>query len=674
MKKIESEFLNRRIQILIILLIPFMLAWEDIGVRDILTSPRDKEEERQEEEKRIREELSTLKIKPFEIIQKMESAMFEANGFKSKMEIWLQHPAYHTNIKLNQQFQDLDKIYVTGRTSLSFLIPETKFSTSEWIQTFYLEGQSYVFDPIKNNWQREKVKLSKKQELAAVEYGLFQSLAAPKTDFVLEDTISIISLQKFKGKDCFVLQFNLDPKIFKERGLVGSIDNYKVWLDRQNFYPYMFRIEGSVGDIKFLQVVEYFDFDLPITLKLPPEIVDSIEKEHRELLQKTEGLVKKIKDLRGGSPPEGLKIDFIDRRKLRKYVKEKIQEEYSLKELYNLEIIFKWMGLLPSGLDYKELLINSATSSIGGFYEPREKAFYISDWIPTNLAESILSHELMHAFQDQAIGLENFLKEQKYLDQFYARQFLLEGEATAVMLQLVFDKQNKKLEEEEDLLSIIKEKLLAEGYASSKTGYSGLTYSGYAYGARFIQEAIKTMGWQSLDTLYRKPPEGMKELMHPEIYFGKKKETKKMDWSTPVLKGWHKFYQNSLGEFSVRMWLERFLDKEESEIAAEGLKSDEIILYSSEGKKTPLVIFLTEWESTENAQEFWSAYQRLQDKKWKDTAKKQEEKDYIIWYSDTRDDFITLNENLLLIASTDKLDKEEIDTLLAFLENSLKSP
>lgn len=672
MKKIRIGLRCLWIPLLIIPLLPFVIAWENVTLHELLSSDKAKKLQQLEEEKRIKEEVSSLKISPLRIIQKMNSALLEAGSLKCKMDIWLQHPVLHTNIHLDQELQDLDNAYITGRTSLSMLIPGTKYSTSEWIQSYSLGGRSYVFNTEKKHWEKEKLKLSKEKEFETVEYGLFQSLATPKSDLVLEDTVSIISLQKYKDRDCFVLKFDLDPSFFKQWKVVGKIDNYKAWVDRQNFFPYLFRLEGSIGDLKFLQVVENFDFNSPVTFKVPAEITEQMEKENKQLIQKTKDLIEKIKTLRGGEPPEGLKIDFISRKKIRTYIKEKVAEEYDHKELYALETILKWLNLVPHQFDYKEMLINSSTSSIAGFYEPKEKAFYIADWIPEYLIEPVLSHELMHAFQDNKIDLKNYLKGQKHLDQLYARKFLIEGEATAVMLQFVFDKQDKGLENDKDLLSVIKERLSDYNPSASGSGYSNLTYSGYAYGARFIQRAINSVGWKNLDRFYKEAPATMKELMHPEIYFEKNKENKEINWPALSLKGWQKFYQNSLGEFFVKMWLEKSLNSQEAESLAETLETDEIMLYNGEGQKEPLIIFLTSWDSTENAKKFQAAFQKLQEKKLKDRVKKQEEKNYMVWHSDRGDDFITLNNNLALIASAPVLNKEQIDILSAVFENSQK--
>jgi hypothetical protein len=677
MKKIKLYSLRPTHPFLILISIPLLLAWVNVDLQELLADKKARQIQTQEEEKRIAGELSRLQLKPLRIIQKMESAMQEANGFKSKIEIWQEYPSYQANIRLDQEFEDQDKVYITGRTSFSSLIPSAKASSFEWIRSFQLGGQSYVFNRIKGEWEREKLRLSQEQEMAAVEYGLFQSLASPQTDFITEETVRIVSLKKFKGRECFILQFSLNPSFFKQQNLAGKVDNYTLWVDKEKFYPYMLRIEGSVGQMRFLEIVEYFDFDIPISLKFPPEVNNWYEGWKQELLQKTEELAQRIKDLRGGSFPEGMKRSFLERRKLRKQIREGIEEEYRPEELSALGYLCKWMNFLPADYDYKEWIINSRASSVSCLYAPREKTFYLAERISSNLAEAVIAQELMRAFQDQALGLENFIKEAKYLDQRYARKFLLEGEAAAVMLQLVFDKQENKPEDREDILELIKEKLSGEEDNASEKGYSRLIYSGYAYGARFIQEAIKVLGWQELNKLYREPPSAMRQILHPELYFPKKENPKKIDWSIlsslSVWNGWQKFYQDSLGEFTISFWLEIFLDTEEARRASEGLVSDEIIIYRRVDQKEPLIVFLSGWATSGDAQEFQDAYQRLQDKKWDDKAKKEVGKNYILWHADGRDDCIGVNQNLAFVVSANKLDKQEIDALLKVLEDVLKS-
>jgi hypothetical protein len=672
MVKLNKIFLDQKVSfIVILLLIPILSGWEKTTIGEVLALKKTEQIERREQEKLIQEEISKLDIKPLRIIQKMQSAMSNSLGLKGKMNIWIQHPGFHMNIFLNQQFEDINKIYVVGQTSFCPTVASSEYSTSfftsEWIQGYNLGALSYVFNPEKKLWQRHKIKLSNEEKLKIVEYDIFQSLAMPRPEFLETDSVKIVSLQDLKGKRCFVLEFRLDHKKIEKLLKVGSIDKYKVWIDRETFLPYLFRLEGSIGEMEFLQTVEYFDFNVPVKLSLPPEINKDIESQKLQMVQRIGEICKEIRDLRGYVKEGNFKHDFIDYKKLREIVNRDLDVEYTAGEMEKEGIIFKWLGFLPEEFDYREWLLDSTLRSVGGLYDPKEKTLFLSECLPEHLAESVLSHELTHAFQDQVIDLVAFQKVKNNLDEFYARHFLLEGEATAVMLQLLWTKSNRKLEDEGDLLSEIKARFsLAEKSLDDKA--RDLFFSGYGYGARFIQKAIQNYGWRNLDKLYNSVPVSMSEIMHPAIYFYKKERKKLTELNFSAVKNWQTVYQNSLGEFIVLMWLQMYLDSKEADNAASGLEDDKIIVYVAQDNKRLIALF-AQWESEKDASEFLEAFQKLEDKKMKGDDKKIEEANYRIWHLDNKDELIASYKNLTLIASGQTLKTEEIGTLLGLLKH-----
>lgn len=306
--------------IVIFLLIPILSGWEKITISEVLALKKAEQIQQQKQEKLIREEISKLDIKPLRIIQKMRSAISNSHGLKGKMNIWIQHPHFHMNIFLNQQFEDIDKIYIFGQTSFCPTVASTRypptFFSSEWIQSYYLGALSYVFNPEKKLWQRHKITFGNEEKLKIVEYDIFQSLAMPRAEFLENDSVNIVSLQDFKGRRCFVLEFTLDPQKIEKLLKVGSIDKYKVWIDRETFFPYLFRLDGSIGEMEFLQTVEYFDFNVPVKLSLPPAINKDIESARLGMVQRIDRITKEIRDLRGYSRGGTFKHDFIDNKKL----------------------------------------------------------------------------------------------------------------------------------------------------------------------------------------------------------------------------------------------------------------------------------------------------------------------------------------------------------------------
>lgn len=119
MFKVNMIFLNPKVSfIVILLLIPILSGWEKTTISEVLALKKAEQIKAEEQGRQIQEEISKLDIKPLRIIQKMQSALSNARGLKAKMNIWIEYPFLHMNIFLNQQFEDMDKIYIFGQTSL----------------------------------------------------------------------------------------------------------------------------------------------------------------------------------------------------------------------------------------------------------------------------------------------------------------------------------------------------------------------------------------------------------------------------------------------------------------------------------------------------------------------------------------------------------------------------
>lgn len=106
---------------------------------------------------------------------------------------------------------------------------------------------------------------------------------------------------------------------------------------------------------------------------------------------------------------EDVNIEFVERISLGDYLEKKFKQDYTEERTMNEEFPFKWLDLLDKDTDYCQSLLNSYIAATAAIYSPEEKKILLGDWLPPSLAEVILVHELVHAFQDNEMGLEEFL-------------------------------------------------------------------------------------------------------------------------------------------------------------------------------------------------------------------------------------------------------------------------
>lgn len=117
----------------------------------------------------------------------------------------------------------------------------------------------------------------------------------------------------------------------------------------------------------------------------------------------------------------------------------------------------------------------------------------------------------------------------------------------------------------------------------------------------------------TLDATYAKPPVSTEQILHPGKYAAGEKPVS-ID-PGPVdeflaAKGYAPLYKTTLGELGVALVLETHFPREVLEAASEGWGGDTFAVYEKEGA-APLVVWITEWDTPEDAVEFQAQAFRL---------------------------------------------------------------
>jgi hypothetical protein len=117
----------------------------------------------------------------------------------------------------------------------------------------------------------------------------------------------------------------------------------------------------------------------------------------------------------------------------------------------------------------------------------------------------------------------------------------------------------------------------------------------------------------TLDAAYARPPVSTEQILHPEKYAAGEKPV--VIDPAPVdefmaSKGYAPIYKTTLGELGVALVLETHFPREDLTSASEGWGGDEFLVYEKEGAP-PLVLWITEWDTLDDAVEFQAQAFRL---------------------------------------------------------------
>ena len=95
---------------------------------------------------------------------------------------------------------------------------------------------------------------------------------------------------------------------------------------------------------------------------------------------------------------------------------------------------YRLLGLWPAEVDILDVLLEAMEEQAGGFYDPRQRSFYLLDDMPAAAAGMLIAHELTHALEDQYFDLDGRLRESLGDDdRALALSAVHEGSATLLM-------------------------------------------------------------------------------------------------------------------------------------------------------------------------------------------------------------------------------------------------
>jgi len=123
------------------------------------------------------------------------------------------------------------------------------------------------------------------------------------------------------------------------------------------------------------------------------------------------------------------KIELRSKEQVREFLLKKFNEETPAEELKGEEEAYKLLGLLPDSLDLRKFLLAVLTEQVIGYYDPATKVLYVVNGTDDQTVGITITHELVHALQDQYVSLDSIQKSTMDNDRLTAAQAVIEGQA-----------------------------------------------------------------------------------------------------------------------------------------------------------------------------------------------------------------------------------------------------
>jgi hypothetical protein len=328
-----------------------------------------------------------------------------------------------------------------------------------------------------------------------------------------------------------------------------------------------------------------------------------------------DSVLKQTTAIRGLDPKGPITLLSISRTEVVDYLLGGYDQPDRRKAMELRQEVYQLLGLIPPTTNLLQLALEAFSEPfVLAFYDPDARAIFLFDEQLNSTGaflRYVLSHEFTHALQDQYYDLNRVYEETLFdWDAGFAFAALLEGDARDVDLTY--------LREE---ISSAEAATLLRDFASLPT-LSPATYPAviireliwpYDAGAAFLRSAAPRHG--GLNGIYSRRPITTEQVIHPEKYPDEGARPVDLLSLTGALgAGWQELGSANLGEFTWQNVLLLGQNNTNATRAAAGWGGDRWRLYGRESAAHPealegrLFHLGVTWDSTAEAQEFWSIF------------------------------------------------------------------
>jgi hypothetical protein len=243
---------------------------------------------------------------------------------------------------------------------------------------------------------------------------------------------------------------------------------------------------------------------------------------------------------------------------------------------------------VPTRFDYEAAEYQLLKEQLAGYYEPADGTMYMANDLGDEEAEWTLSHELVHALQDQRWNLQD---RSKYRpgegDRSEAVSALAEGDAQSAMFDLIMARgagANKSaIDLPDDFYSEQIRKGVDQGQGTDTPHVMRTSLvAPYLYGTIFVHSLRRRGGWEAVNRAWDDPPTTSEQILHVDKWAAHEPPLKVDAPKFETLgAGWKAADEDSEGELGARTAFEEWMDPKAAAEASAGWGGDRDILVTN---------------------------------------------------------------------------------------------
>jgi hypothetical protein len=335
-----------------------------------------------------------------------------------------------------------------------------------------------------------------------------------------------------------------------------------------------------------------------------------------ELTAMLRELLPRIERLSGLDRLEPLRMRRQDRASASAFIAARLDAEMPPARLDGIRRTYAALGLLSDTLDLRALLLDLYTEQVVGYYDPRTTTLYVLEGEDAASLRPVLTHELVHALQDQHTNLDSLVAFERGGDRQAAAHAALEGHAMLVMFAVLAEEAARRQIDPASLPNPADE--LGPALAAQNEQFPVFRRAPpiiretllfpYMRGSDFVYHV-----WQAVRGADRYPapldtlmPQSTAQVLRPiERFVQQRTHPIELRFELPA--GSEPLYENTFGELETSIFLAVHLG-DAARASARGWAGDRYVLLPGSGGD--VLHWVSVWESDADAARFADAATR----------------------------------------------------------------
>jgi hypothetical protein len=335
-----------------------------------------------------------------------------------------------------------------------------------------------------------------------------------------------------------------------------------------------------------------------------------------------------------------VKRNLITRQQVTKYVDKRMKDDKDTKRLEEAQLVLEKFGLLPRGYDLHSEFVKLMAEQVAAYYDPKTQSVNLLDWLPADAQKPVLAHELTHALQDQAVGLDKWelaggkedgspLPDQpEYANEEAqaARQCITEGQAQVVWFNYSLAPIGKNILTAPQFVDAVRAAMGdnkdSPVFAQAPLFLKESLLLPYTFGLDFVRTVLANRGKDAAFAgLLHDPPVDTRQIMQPETYLMHQVVAPPTvpDLDALVGRDYKRIDFGSMGEFDVYLLAKQYGAEDTPNYYRHWRGGYYFATHAKSAPKDQIaMLYYSKWDSPEAARDFAKLYLDYLPKRYSD--------------------------------------------------------